>query len=90
MKKSKGENGKDWTRKENIRKIYLFKEGRERCPCEKRLGIPLKAGPPKLQSQRPTICFAWRTNWVYPVRNNVPLGFESQRLEFLTGFTLFH
>ncbi len=25
---------------------------------------------------------------IYPVRNNVPLGFESQRLEFLTGFTL--
>jgi hypothetical protein len=24
---------------------------------------------------------------VYPVRNNAPLGFESQRLEFLTGFT---
>ena len=23
----------------------------------------------------------------YPVRNNAPLGFESQRLEFLTGFT---
>ena len=23
---------------------------------------------------------------VYPVRNNAPLGFESQRLEFLTGF----
>jgi hypothetical protein len=25
---------------------------------------------------------------IYPVRNNAPLGFESQRLEFLTGFTL--
>ena len=25
---------------------------------------------------------------LYPVRNNAPLGFESQRLEFLTGFTL--
>jgi hypothetical protein len=24
---------------------------------------------------------------IYPVRNNAPLGFESQRLEFLTGFT---
>ena len=24
----------------------------------------------------------------YPVRNNAPLGFESQRLEFLTGFTV--
>ncbi len=23
----------------------------------------------------------------YPIRNNVPLGFESQRLKFLTGFT---
>ena len=23
---------------------------------------------------------------VYPIRNNAPLGFESQRLEFLTGF----
>ena len=26
--------------------------------------------------------------YVYPVRNNAPLGFESQRLEFLTGFTI--
>ena len=26
---------------------------------------------------------------IYPVRNNAPLGFESQRLEFLTGFTNF-
>jgi hypothetical protein len=24
---------------------------------------------------------------VYPVRNNAPLGFESQRLDFLTGFS---
>jgi len=24
---------------------------------------------------------------IYPVRNNTPLGLESQRLEFLTGFT---
>ena len=24
----------------------------------------------------------------YPVRNNAPLGFEPQRLEFLTGFTV--
>jgi hypothetical protein len=23
--------------------------------------------------------------WIYPVRNNAPLSFESQRLEFLTG-----
>ena len=27
-------------------------------------------------------------NRLYPVRNNAPLGFESQRLEFLTRFTL--
>ena len=26
----------------------------------------------------------------YPVRNNAPLGFESQRLEFLTEFTSTH
>jgi hypothetical protein len=25
--------------------------------------------------------------YFYPVRNNAPLGFESQRLEFLTGLT---
>jgi len=25
--------------------------------------------------------------WIHPVRNNAPLGFESQRLEFLTGWT---
>jgi hypothetical protein len=27
-----------------------------------------------------------RSSIIYPVRNNAPLGFESQRLEFLTGF----
>ena len=29
----------------------------------------------------------YRGYLIYPVRNNAPLGFESQRLEFLTGFT---
>ena len=29
----------------------------------------------------------YRGTLIYPVRNNDPLGFESQRLEFLTGFT---
>jgi hypothetical protein len=39
------------------------------------------AGP-----HRPRCCIKFGA-WIYPVRNNPPLGFESQRLEFLTGFT---
>jgi hypothetical protein len=35
---------------------------------------------------KPCCCIKFGA-WIYPVRNNAPLGFESQRLEFLTGFT---
>jgi proteic killer suppression protein len=54
------------------------------------LRVPPANRPEKLKGGRlgqhsiPRCCIKFGA-WIYPVRNNPPLGFESQRLEFLTG-----